>query len=112
MKSSIFLSDLTVVDHAYINSQGQVIGGSFNPGFIVSGEVDPVEKVVVDFSTIKKDVKYSIDKHIDDYHHNGFDHKIWFIEGYSGGEYRQFEDKIEFKTPAFKARVPLDAVRK
>ena len=85
LRSSIFLSDLTVCDHAYINNKGQVIGGSFNPGFIVTGEIDPTEKVVVDFSTIKKDIKHFIDRHLHDVEKNGFDHKLWFIEGYSEG---------------------------
>lgn len=112
MRSSIFLADVTVVDHAYINELGQVIGGSFNPGFIVSGEVDPIEKVVVDFSTIKKDVKNAIDKHTRGVYENGFDHKLWIIEGFSDVKWR-INDKAEvtIETPAFKGSVPIDAVR-
>lgn len=112
-KSSIFLSDISVVDHAYVNHKGQVIGGSFNPGFIVSGTVDAVEKVVVDFSTIKKDVKKAIDQHTNDVFTNGFDHKLWVIEGYSNVVWELSEDGkvISLTSPAFKGTVPVDAVR-
>ncbi|RWZ87263.1 MAG: hypothetical protein EO766_12115 [Hydrotalea sp. AMD] len=113
LRSSIFLSDLSVVDHGYINDEGQVIGGSFNPGFIITGEVDEVEKVVVDFSTIKKDVKGLIDRHLPDVHDNGFDHKLWFIEGYSLGELTESEngDRWIISTPAVEIDVPTDALR-
>ncbi len=78
-RSTMFLSEMTIVDHAYIAATGTIIGGSWNPSFLVSGKIDPVEKVVVDFSTIKKQVKSYIDD--DDV---GFDHKLWVIDGFSG----------------------------
>ena len=52
-----FLTHVSCVDHAYIDNNGCVVGGSFHPNFIIGGTPDPVEKVVVDFSTVKKDVK-------------------------------------------------------
>lgn len=76
--STMFLNEMTIVDHAFIDTQANIVGGSFNPSFLVSGKIDPVEKVVVDFSTIKKRVKAMIDD--DDL---GFDHKCWVIEGFS-----------------------------
>ncbi len=76
--STMFLSDVSVVDHAFIDNEGHIIGGSFNPCFLVSGEVDPTEKVVVDFSTVKKSIKEIID-----HKETGFDHKLWIIEGWS-----------------------------
>lgn len=76
--ATMFLSELSVVDHAHITKDGTVVGGSFNPSFKVSGNVDPIENVVVDFSTIKKNVKNFID---DDT--IGFDHKLWVINGVS-----------------------------
>lgn len=78
-RSTMFLSEMTIVDHAYIAATGTIIGGSWNPSFLVAGKIDPVEKVVVDFSTIKKQVK----KYIDD-DNVGFDHKLWVIDGFSG----------------------------
>jgi hypothetical protein len=76
--ATMFLDDISVVDHCFIDNEGFTIGGSFNPSFLVSGEIDPVEKVVVDFSTVKKQIKSFIDgKSI------GFDHKCWVIENFS-----------------------------
>ena len=77
-QATMFLNDLSVVDHAYIDLTGNVVGGSYNPSFLVSGKIDPVEKVVVDFSTIKKTLKKLID-----HNDTGFDHKCWVIEGMS-----------------------------
>lgn len=78
MISTMFLNNLSVVDHAYITEHGDVRGGSFQPSFLVKGEIDPIEKVVVDFSTIKKQTKAAIDdKEL------GFDHKLWIINGFS-----------------------------
>jgi 6-pyruvoyl-tetrahydropterin synthase len=110
-KATMFLNQISVVDHAYINDEGVVVGGSFNPDFIVSGEIDPVEQVVIDFSTVKKDIKHYID-----HKESGFDHKLWFIVGYSKGS---IEERIDYKgspyfrikTPAFDADVPVNAVK-
>jgi hypothetical protein len=113
MKSTLFLSNLSIVDHAYINSKGQIIGGSYNPSFMVSGTVDVVENVVVDFSTIKHDLKKHIDKHIADAMLNGFDHKLWIIEGYSecSVQEQEFEDRTIISSDAFYGQFPTDAVK-
>lgn len=104
--SSLFLSELSIVDHAYINNEGMVVGGSFNPSFLVTGEIDPVEQVVVDFSTIKKDIKAAIDhKEI------GFDHKLWFIDGYSAGEIVISNNIVNITTPYTTLVLPLNAVK-
>jgi 6-pyruvoyl-tetrahydropterin synthase len=104
--AEMFLSELSIVDHAFINIWGNVEGGSFNPTFFVSGEIDPIENVVVDFSTIKKDIKAIIDsKEI------GFDHKLWFIEGYSQGEYLIEDDQISITTPTTSLLLPTNAVK-
>lgn len=76
--ATMFLNEISVVDHCFIDSEGNVIGGSFNPSFLVSGKIDPVENVVVDFSTIKKQLKGAIDDKS-----FGFDHKCWVIENFS-----------------------------
>lgn len=111
MKSKLFLSDISVVDHGFINYRGQVIGGSFNPGFVVTGSVDETEKVVVDFSTIKKDLKKLIDRHVDDAYSNGFDHKVWFIEGYSQGTCTLIDRYYHIATDACTLVLPIDAVK-
>lgn len=114
--SCLFLNDLTVVDHAYIDDKGCIIGGSFNPCFEVSGTPDPVEKVVVDFSTIKHDLKEMIDAHSFVFNENGFDHKVWIIEGYSNvTEVRVLgsstDNTVTIITPALALTVPGDAVK-
>ena len=78
MRSTMFLSDVTVLDHAYIDDSGFIVGGSFHPCFNVSGEIDGTEQVVVDFSAIKKQIKALIDSK-----ETGYDHKLWIIEGFS-----------------------------
>lgn len=72
--TTMFLNDKNVVDHAYIDERGCVVGGSFGPCWRVTGDVDPEEKVVVDFSTCKKQIKSLIDHPV-----NGFDHKLWIL---------------------------------
>jgi len=111
-KSTIFNSQLTVVDHAYIDTIGNVVGGSFNPDFIVTGDVDPVENVVVDFSTIKKDIKRIVDANED-----GFDHKLWIIEGFSNATYQEYYTDIEQQqrvvviTPTTRLDMPRNALK-
>lgn len=111
--SKIFLNNLSVVDHAYVDDKGQIVGGSFNPSFIVSGKIDPVEKVVVDFSTVKKSMKTLIDQHIWDPHNNGYDHKIWWINGFSKGiiEPHDHADRYIIKTDYFTSEFPSDALK-
>lgn len=112
-RSTIFLNDLTVVDHAYINDDGCIVGGSFNPSFEVSGTPNPVEKVVVDFSTIKHDIKNLIDQHVNDVFSNGFDHKMWMIAGFSNAEAKYLNEStsVRITTPAAVLTVPTDAVK-
>jgi 6-pyruvoyl-tetrahydropterin synthase len=112
-KSTIALNNISVVDHAYIDDVGRIRGGSFNPNFVISGTPDPIEKVVVDFSTIKKDVKKSIDAHISNMYTNGFDHKVWIIKGFSklvSVDVTE-QDTVCITTPVMKLTVPYNAVR-
>ena len=113
ISTSLTLANLSVVDHAFIDHRGLVIGGSYNPNFIVSGKTDPVEKVVVDFSTIKKDVKKIIDRHEFDVLTNGFDHKLWIIPGLSNCTWSVNEEtnRIDIFTPVMHISGAVDAVR-
>ncbi len=111
MKSTLFLSNLSIVDHAYVNHLGQVIGGSYNPSFLVTGNVSGDEKVVVDFSTIKHELKFHLDKHVFDINANGFDHKLWIIENYSNCSFVDGGRSVLITTPAFSGTVPTDAIR-
>lgn len=115
--SQLFLTHVSCVDHGYIDNTGCVVGGSFHPNFIIGGTPDPIEKVVVDFSTVKKDVKAAIDLHTNDSIENGFDHKLWVIEGYSlisGISQDVGDDGITYVlivTPAITLKLPVDAVK-
>lgn len=120
MRSNLFLSNISVVDHAVIDHNGAVIGGSFNPGFLVSGEVIGDEKVVVDFSSIKKQIKTLIDQHTSDPYTNGFDHKLLVIDGFSDGrsindivthDWTDGSHRIVINTTAGALSLPVDAVR-
>ena len=105
--AEMFLSELTIVDHAYIDNNGMIVGGSFNPTFYISGNVDETEHVVVDFSTIKKDIKSIIDdKKI------GFDHKLWVIDGYSHYFSKEVSaDNVIIETPTTLINMPITAIK-
>lgn len=104
--STMFLSNVTVVDHAYVNSDGAIIGGSFNPSFLVSGTIDAEEQVVVDFSTIKKEIKQIIDDKV-----SGFDHKLWFIEQFSAGKMKDTGNVVTITTPVTSTTVPSNSIK-
>lgn len=105
-RSTMFLNYLTCVDHAYINDNGQVVGGSYHPNFLVGGEVDETEQVVVDFSNVKKQIKGAIDDN-----ETGFDHKLWIIPSYSKCEWDVVNDQIKIRTPACELEMPRNAVK-
>lgn len=90
--ASIYLCQPTCIDHAYINHNGCIVGGSINPDFIISGKIDEHEQVVVDFSAIKKQLKAAIDHNV-----YGLDHKLWLIEGYSDCKV-YFQEHIDHTT--------------
>lgn len=108
MKSTLFLNFITCVDHAYIDKRGNVVGGSYHPNFEVSGEVEPNENVVVDFSRVKKEIKGAIDgKEL------GFDHKLWIIPGLSNASYaiNDATQIITISTPTTRLSMPRNAVK-
>lgn len=78
MSAKLFLNNITVIDHGFIGADGRQHGGSFHASFEVSGEVDPTEQVVIDFSAVKKSIKAIVDDKV-----NGYDHKVWVIPGFS-----------------------------
>ena len=100
----MFLSNISVVDHAYIDSNGHIVGGSFNPSFIVDGEVDELEQVVIDFSTCKKDIKAIIDSK-----EFGMDHKLWVGE-FSNVEVVAEDTGFRLTTPHWLIKVPKNAL--
>lgn len=70
---SMYYANLTNIDLAMFLPTGQLRGDSFNLHVTLSGQEDPQEAVLIDFSTAKKRIK----KWIDDHEGNGFDHKCW-----------------------------------
>lgn len=105
--SSIVLNNVTVIDHAYIDKDGNVVGGSFQASFHVQGKIDEKEKVVVDFSTIKKSLKNLIDDN-----EEGFDHKLWVFEGYSNiKSISHIDDELCIETPQIQLKTPSNAVK-
>lgn len=104
--STMFLTSVTCIDHAYIDQYGHVVGGSFSPDFWVFGDVDPQEQVVIDFSQCKKQIKEAIDNVKD-----GYDHKLWFIPGFSQGEYVIENGRVTITTQALTIEGPEDMVR-
>ena len=106
-KSTLFLNNITAIDHAYIDATGAIIGGSVNPTMHVTGEVDEAEKVVVDFSTVKKSLK-----HIIDAKYSGFDHKLWIIEGFSNCTVEESgRANLSIVTPQLTINAPRDAFK-
>lgn len=78
MKSTLTLPYLTCIDHAYLDEKGSLQGRSYHASFTVTGEVDETdEKVVIDFSKVKKLIKAIVDDH-----DTGFDHKLWVDSTY------------------------------
>lgn len=110
-KSTMFLNNVTAIDYAYVDEEGRMVGGSVNPTIFVSGDIDPVEAVVVDFSSIKKTIKNIIDAKF-----SGFDHKLWIIDDYSNAvvNYGPADEKgpnFTINTPLFEMTAPRDAFK-
>lgn len=110
-KSTLFLRNVTAIDHAWLDPvSGIPKGGSLQLSVMVSGRVDQHEAVVVDFSKIKKAIKEIIDDN-----EHGFDHKMWIPDNYDT-RYPQisvYEEagEIEIDTPNFSTVCPTNAVR-
>lgn len=105
--ATMFLNNVTSIDHAYISSSGEIIGGSVSPLITVTGKVDDTEQVVVDFSNIKKEIKSFIDGP------EGFDHKLWIIDGISGGNQLHYGiggGRILIRTNQLTLSIPSEAV--
>jgi hypothetical protein len=105
-QSTIFLNNVTAVDYAYIDDSGMIVGGSYDPKFLIYGELNGEESVDVDFSKVKKDIKRFIDdKEV------GFDHKLWIIEGYSNSIVTYSEDIVKIETPYLTITGPKNILR-
>ena len=106
MTSKLFLNNITVIDHGFIDNRGHQCGGSFQASFEVSGEVDEREQVVIDFSAVKKSIKQIVDCNKE-----GFDHKLWFIPGWSKGEVDHVDGRVIIRTPVVRIEGPDNILR-
>lgn len=105
--STLFLNYVTCIDYAVIDEKGIIRGGSFTPIIEVTGNIDPQEKVVVDFSRIKKDIKALIDDK-----ETGFDHKLWCVSGFSNAQVKSAsEGGLEIIAENTQLIVPKNAVK-
>jgi 6-pyruvoyl-tetrahydropterin synthase len=106
-QSSIFIRHLTVVDCAIVMPDGRIAGNSFHPSFVISGPVTSDEQVVIDFSKCKKRIKAIID----DYD-NGFDHKLWVIDGYSNiNTFTELDGYIKLSSDSVYLKAPKHTVK-
>lgn len=105
MRKSIFLNDVTCIDHAYLDENNLVKGRSFLLSVIVTGEVPDsnLEQVVIDFSKCKKLIKECVDSNED-----GFDHKCWVNDSV---ELVESNGYYNLDTPETKFSVPMNAIK-
>lgn len=106
MTAKLFLNNITVIDHGYIGSDGRQHGGSFHASFIVGGEMDPVEAVVIDFGAVKKSIKAIVDDR-----ENGYDHKVWVLPGWSEGDVTETATTCKIVTTALELSGPRNMLR-
>ena len=106
MSAKLFLNNITVIDHGFIGNDGRQHGGSFHASFEVSGEVDPTEQVVIDFSAVKKTIKNIIDDPV-----YGYDHKVWVLPGWSDCEVAQDNYQVTIRSSALELSGPANMLR-
>jgi len=105
--SSMFLRNVTCIDHAFVTDAGFIEGGSYHQEIVVTGEIDEHEQVVVDFSAVKKQIKSIIDDK-----EKGFDHKLWIIKGYSDCQVNDLENGyVRVVTPHHILVAPRNALK-
>jgi len=80
------------MDHSYVNDAGVFTGMSVNLNGLITGEMDPEEQVVIDFSACKKQIKYLIDDT-----DIGIDHKLVLYNAHS--KYVMSDDNTQIHTP-------------
>lgn len=108
--SSIFLSNVTLIDAAFIDQSGRAHGISVSPTLEVRGAVVGDEQVVVDFSACRKRLKALIDDKLE-----GYDHKLWVDANYTDVKASKGKtpdlDTLRITTPHFDLGMPRNACR-
>lgn len=101
---TIFFKYITCLDHAYIDDEGKIKGGSFHVSVNVSSKsLDDSDHTVIDFSSGKKIMKNLIDDMI-----IGYDHKCWVIPGWSN--IKHFDGEV-LETESTTIKAPKTAFR-
>ncbi len=100
MKSTMFLNNITCIDHAWVDDMGEINGNSYNLCAEITGEVDETEQVVIDFSGCKKAIKHLVDES-----EFAIDHRLVIVDGFSDAVLSQVEDRLRMQvdTPVFHA---------
>lgn len=98
----IFINNCRSIDFAYINREGQIIGGSYRPKIVIDSEKN------VNVSSIQN----LIDSFLVDDQQNGFDHKLWWINGFSNGQIQFNSDNtVHLETQHVKVVGPSNIIR-
>ena len=109
MKSTLFLNNITCLDHGIINDSGHIFGGSYHVSCLVTGEVIGNEAVVIDFSKVKHQIKNIIDDR-----ETGYDHKLLIIPGFSlitNSNLNDYFNSVNISTPTVQLLLPINAIR-
>lgn len=102
--STMFLRKLTQIDMGLIYN-GILTGHSYNLSCLVEGSVETDEQVVVDFSTIKKDIKNEIDSK-----EYGIDHKVVVFENDNNWMYTSNNDCFKYIHDNIQLELPRNAI--
>ncbi len=98
MKSTMFLQNVTVIDHAWVDDKGEINGNSYNLCVEITGEIDEQEQVVIDFSGCKKAIKHLVDDS-----EFAIDHRLVVVNGLSDAIVGTESGKMHVDTPVFSA---------
>lgn len=107
MKDGLFMRNITVLDHGFINEYGKVQGGSYHVSVNVSGKIEKDESVIIDFSKGKHQIKEIIDdKEL------GFDHKLIIFNTSNVKSITTLSNKRRcIVTPYLEAIIPTNAMQ-
>lgn len=75
--ANMYVGDISVIDHAWLNKDGSLVGESLTLSCEITGEVDAEEQVVIDFSGCKKEIKRIIDDS-----EFAIDHRTVVVDGF------------------------------
>lgn len=103
--STMFLRNITCLDHSLVQNDGSIAGGSYHVDVEIEGVIDDQEQVIVDFSSIKKLLKVLIDHPT-----TGYDHKLWLIPGYSQFSFSESANSQLVETPVVKIQHAANSV--